>query len=285
MSCLSDLPRVKRPLVMGILNVTPDSFFDGGRYDSLDRAVERALSMVDEGADIIDIGGESTRPGAEPIGSHEELSRVIPVIEKLRSASDVAISVDTSTADVMDEAVRAGANLINDVRALQREGALESAARSGLPVCLMHMKGDPSNMQLNPQYDDLVLEVKQFFRARIDACRRAGIERERLILDPGFGFGKTPLHNLQLINRLGEFTELGLPLLVGLSRKSTIGKILDVPGDDRLFGSLAGAVIAVTNGASIIRAHDVKPTREALQVTWAMMNEQLAETIQRQEDE
>lgn len=279
MSCLSDLPRIERPLVMGIVNVTPDSFFDGGRYDSADKAVERALTMVDEGADIVDIGGESTRPGAEPIGSDEELSRVIPVIETLRRASDVAISVDTSTAQVMEQAVQAGANLINDVRALQRQGALDAAAGSGLPVCLMHMKGDPSTMQENPRYDDLIAEIIQFFQGRIEACGQAGIDRDRLILDPGFGFGKTPDHNLQLLNRLERFRELELPLLVGLSRKSTIGKILDARGDERLFGSVAGAVIAVKNGASIIRTHDVKPTREALKVTWAIMNEKLAETI------
>ncbi|MEX2489186.1 MAG: dihydropteroate synthase [Pseudomonadales bacterium] len=277
MSFLSDLPRIKRPVVMGILNVTPDSFFDGGRYDSVDDAVARAWRMVDEGADIIDIGGESTRPGAEPIGPDEELARVMPVIESLRGAGNVLISIDTSTPEVMRQAANAGANLINDVRALQRKGAMEAAADTGLPVCLMHMQGDPSTMQQDPYYSDLLGEIREFFEERIDACRQAGIDRNRLILDPGFGFGKTPAHNLQLLNRFARFKELGLPLLVGLSRKSTIGKILEGISDDRLMGSVAGAVIAVTNGASIVRTHDIKATCEALQVTWAVMNEQLTE--------
>jgi len=262
---------------MGILNVTPDSFFDGGRYHGADSAVARALSMVEEGADIIDIGGESTRPGAAPISADQELARVLPVVESLRNQSRVTISIDTSTAGVMRQAAGAGVNLINDVRALQREGALEAAAATGLPVCLMHMKGNPSNMQQDPRYDDLIGEITHFFQARIEACQRAGIDRESLILDPGFGFGKTPVHNLQLLNRLVEFKELGLPLLVGLSRKSTIGKILEGITEDRLMGSVAGAVIAVKNGASIIRTHDVKATCEALQVTWAVINEQLVE--------
>ena len=231
------------PAVMGILNVTPDSFSDGGRYLQHDRAIEHARQMIVEGADIIDIGGESTRPGAEPVSLGEELDRTIPVIEALRRESDIPISIDTSSGGVMLEAAAAGANLINDVRALHREGALEAAASTGLPVCLMHMQGEPGNMQDDPRYDDLVGEVLIFFQERMEQCERAGISTERLLLDPGFGFGKTPAQNLELIHRLPEFAAVGRPVLVGLSRKSTIGMI--VTGEDRLYGSVAGAVVAV----------------------------------------
>ncbi len=256
------------PAVMGILNVTPDSFSDGGRYLQHDRAIEHARQMIVEGADIIDIGGESTRPGAEPVSLGEELDRTIPVIEALRRESDIPISIDTSSGGVMLEAAAAGANLINDVRALHREGALEAAASTGLPVCLMHMQGEPGNMQDDPRYDDLVGEVLIFFQERMEQCERAGISTERLLLDPGFGFGKTPAQNLELIHRLPEFAAVGRPVLVGLSRKSTIGMI--VTGEDRLYGSVAGAVVAVQQGAAIVRVHDVRPTVDALRVLRAI---------------
>lgn len=276
MNRISDLLALERPLVMGILNVTPDSFHDGGNYSNTDAALDHAWTMIEDGTDIIDIGGESTRPGADPVPVEEELSRILPVIEGIRERHGTAISVDTSNAETISAAAGAGADLINDVRALRREGAVTAAARTGLPVCLMHMKGDPKTMQLDPRYDDLIGEINAFFRERIEACVRAGIEREKLILDPGFGFGKTPEHNLRLINRLDAFREAGLPLLVGLSRKSTIGRILEGVSEDRWAGSVAGAVIAAMKGASILRVHDVKPTVEALRVTTAFMNEALA---------
>lgn len=256
------------PAVMGILNVTPDSFSDGGRYTGLDRALAHARRMIDEGADIIDIGGESTRPGAEPVAPEEELRRTIPVIEALRRETDIPVSIDTSTPEVMYAAATAGANLINDVRALRRDGALQAAADTGLPVCLMHMQGEPKTMQDDPRYDDVVGDICRFFLDRMEQCERLGISPERVILDPGFGFGKTPEQNLELIRRLGEFVALGRPVLVGLSRKSTIGSI--VGRDERLFGSVAGALIAVQRGASIVRVHDVAPTVDALRVSRAI---------------
>lgn len=260
---------------MGILNVTPDSFSDGGQYFSLSHAVERALAMVDDGADIIDIGGESTRPGAAPVPPEEELRRVVPVIEAIRKVSSIPVSVDTSTAQVMHAAAEAGASMINDVRALSRPGALAAAAATGLPVCLMHMQGEPATMQQDPRYDDLPGEICAFFEARMSACEQAGIGRDRIWLDPGFGFGKTALHNLQLINRLEAFVALGRPVLVGLSRKSTIARVLGDPDRDRLVASVAGAVMAVARGASVVRVHDVGPTVEALRMASAIMQERL----------
>ncbi|MFO7602389.1 MAG: dihydropteroate synthase [Gammaproteobacteria bacterium] len=250
---------------MGILNVTPDSFSDGGCFQQRDIALQHALQMLREGADIIDIGGESTRPHAEPVAVQAELDRVIPVIEALRQESDVLISIDTSKAQVMREAVHAGANIINDVAALRGEGALTAAAGLEVPICLMHMQGEPRTMQRAPQYADVVAEVKTFLQARIDACVQAGISKERLWLDPGFGFGKTTQHNVRLLQHLAEFKALGLPLLVGLSRKSMIADLLDgAPVATRLPASLALALLAAQAGAHIIRVHDVKATADVL---------------------
>ena len=259
------LPRLlasDRPLAMGILNVTPDSFSDGGSFVKLEHAVRHAMEMVDAGADIIDIGGESTRPGAEAVSVQEECDRVLPVIEAIRHKTPVALSCDTSKPEVMQAAVTAGIDLINDVRALRAQGAVDIASSSGLPVCLMHMQGEPRDMQDRPVYEDLIEDVRSFFTRRIEACVAAGIERKRIILDVGFGFGKTPVHNLMLVNRLQGFLDFGLPLLVGLSRKSTIGQITD----DRLSGSVAGALVAIERGARIIRCHDVAETVSAIRV-------------------
>ncbi|MDA0977915.1 MAG: dihydropteroate synthase [Proteobacteria bacterium] len=271
MTRLVELLRTDRPLVMGILNVTPDSFSDAGQFLRPEIAVNRALEMVRQGADIIDIGGESTRPGAQSVNSALELERVLPVIQALRKESDVAISLDTSKAAVMSSALPHDIDLINDVKALQAPGALEVAVDSGLPVCLMHMKGEPRTMQQNPHYADLFAELMDFFRERLDACQRAGLTRDRIILDVGFGFGKTPAHNLQLINRLEQFLVLQCPLLVGLSRKSTIGKITE----DRLTGSVAGALAAIVHGARIVRVHDVAETVAAVRVWRSIQEERL----------
>jgi dihydropteroate synthase len=260
---------------MGILNVTPDSFSDGGEFQTRDLAVARAREMIAEGVDIIDIGGESTRPGADAVALDTEIERVIPVIKALRQESDIPISIDTRKPAVMAAAAHAGADLINDVRALQEKDALSVARDSGLAVCLMHMRGDPANMQLAPDYADVVAEVSAFLYERLAACEAAGIARERLCVDPGFGFGKTPNHNLRLVNRLDEIGKLGVPVLVGLSRKSTIARIVAGGRDDLLHGSLAGAVVAVLKGADIVRVHDVGPTVAALKVTKAVLDEQV----------
>jgi dihydropteroate synthase len=271
LDCVGKSLDLSCPRVMGILNVTPDSFSDGGDFISPAAALERARGMVQEGADIIDVGGESTRPGSQAVSEEAELERVIPVIEAIASELAVPISIDTSKALVMREAVAAGAGLINDVMALQEPGALQAAAETGAPVCLMHMQGKPRTMQQNPQYEDVVEEVMMFFRQRLEACVANGIAREQLLLDPGFGFGKLLPHNLQLLADLGRFKELGRPLLVGISRKSMIGAILgDAPVDERLYGSLAAAVVAAERGAAILRVHDVKPTVEALKVRQAV---------------
>lgn len=260
------------PVVMGVLNVTPDSFSDGGRFFRPDSALAHARAMLDEGATLIDVGGESTRPGAEPVSEQQELDRVVPVVEALARDTDALISVDTSTAAVMREATAAGAHLINDVRALQRPGALEAAAASGLPVCLMHMQGEPGTMQQAPRYDHVVKDVCQFLLDRVAAAEAAGIARERLLLDPGFGFGKTDDHNLDLLKGLPELVGLGLPVLVGLSRKSMIGRLLGREVDERLAGSVALALMAVERGARIVRAHDVAQTVDALRL-WQALNE------------
>lgn len=264
-----------RPVVMGILNATPDSFSDGGSYYtgsllSLDLVLRRAEQMLVEGAQIIDVGGESTRPGAVKVSEQEELDRVIPVVDALVGKLGALVSVDTSTASVITESAKKGAGLINDVRALQREGALVAAAATGLPVCLMHMQGQPESMQQNPHYDDVIAEVSDFFRARIAACRSQNIPSERIILDPGFGFGKTLAHNLALLKRLPEFSRLGYPLLVGMSRKSMIAQIINRLVDERLPGSLALAMLAAERGASIIRVHDVAATVDVLKVLEAV---------------
>lgn len=260
--------------VMGILNVTPDSFSDGGRFTSLNSALRQARQMTLDGAAIIDIGGESTRPGADPVSEQQELDRVIPVIEAIRRELDVLISIDTSTAAVIREATLAGAHLVNDVRALQREGALQAAADSGLPVCLMHMQGDPQTMQDNPEYCDVIQDVKQFLEQRVEVCEKAGISRERILLDPGFGFGKTTEHNYQLLNRMEQLHDLELPLLIGLSRKRMIGAATGCEiAEQRVCGSVAGAVISAIKGAKILRVHDVKETFEALAVANATLSE------------
>ncbi len=255
---------------MGVLNVTPDSFSDGGRFTDPDRAVEHALRMVEEGASIVDVGGESTRPGASPVSVAEELERVLPVIERLAGRAAAVISVDTSRPEVMRSASAAGAGMINDVRALERPGALAAAAATSCAVCLMHMQGEPATMQRGPAYGDVVSEVKAFLRARAQACRAAGIADERIAIDPGFGFGKTLAHNLELLRGLPDLTESGIPVTVGLSRKSAVASLTGRSSGDRLAGSLALATIAVLQGASIVRAHDVAATLDAIKVAQAV---------------
>jgi dihydropteroate synthase len=262
-----------KPQVMGILNLTPDSFSDGGLYERKEAALAHARQMAAAGAAIIDLGGESTRPGAEPVSEQQELERVIPVLETLSRELDVALSIDTSKPGVMREAVAAGAGLINDVAALRAPGALQTAAELQLPVCLMHMRGEPRTMQQSPAYGDVVQDVMTFLRERILACQAAGIPRSRLLIDPGFGFGKTLAHNLQLLKRLDELRALAVPVLVGLSRKSMIGALLgDAPVDERLHGSVAAAVLAVLKGAVIVRTHDVRATVDAFRVVTAVTN-------------
>lgn len=268
--CLS----LDRPHVMGILNVTPDSFSDGGNFTQLECAMTHAHQMVADGATLIDIGGESTRPGAPDVSEQEELDRVIPIVERLVRECNVMISLDTSKAAVMREGCKAGAHLINDVRALQGPGALLAAAEADVPVCLMHMQGQPRTMQVEPHYDDLLEEVKAFFDERIAVCEAAGIGREKLLLDPGYGFGKTLAHNYQLLAEQRGLLEYGLPLLVGMSRKSMIGNLLARPVDERLAGSLACALIGMQQGARIIRVHDVRETMDALRVGWQAMTGQ-----------
>ncbi len=255
---------------MGILNVTPDSFSDGGRYDSVTSAVDQALRMVDEGASIIDVGGESTRPGAAAVSAREEIDRVVPAIEGIRKATECAISIDTSKAEVMRAAVHAGAGMINDVRALSEPDALETAAELGVPICLMHMQGQPRTMQESPSYDDVVTDIRSFLEERIEAALAVGIPRDRIVADPGFGFGKTVEHNLELLVRLGEFRELNVAVLAGLSRKSTLGALTGRDVDDRMPASVAAAAIAVLNGADILRVHDVGETVDAVKVAVAV---------------
>ncbi len=265
---------VERPLLMGILNVTPDSFSDGGRFDHLDQALDQAQRMLVEGAAIIDVGGESTRPGAADVDVDVEIGRVVPVIEAICRASDRLVSIDTSKPEVMAAAVGAGAGMINDVRALREPGALEMAARLEVPVCLMHMQGQPRTMQEAPEYEDVVGDVIEFLAERIAACEEAGIPRSRLVVDPGFGFGKTVEHNVSLLARLGELGALGLPVLAGISRKSTLGVLTGRPVDERLAASIAAATLACLNGADILRVHDVAETRDALRVAVAVRDRQ-----------
>ena len=256
--------------MMGILNVTPDSFSDGGVFLSRENAIARARRMAEEGADIIDVGGESTRPGAQPVSVQEEMDRVIPVIEALHGKISLPISIDTSKPEVMRAAVAAGAGFINDVRALRDAGALEAAASLHVPVCLMHMQGEPRGMQENPRYRDVVAEIGDFLRARLQAAQAAGIPAQRLMIDPGFGFGKTLEHNLELLRGLKKLQSLGAPILVGLSRKSLIGKALGLPVEGRLQASVALALMAVQNSARLVRVHDVGPTVEALRMWQAV---------------
>lgn len=259
------------PAVMGILNVTPDSFSDGGHFDNLHIALRQAATMAEEGAALIDVGGESTRPGARAVSVQEELDRVIPIVEAIKSVTDVPVSIDTSKADVMREAVAAGASMINDVCALQGEGALETAVRLGVPVCLMHMRGAPRTMQDKPEYDDVVAEVAAFLKTRIAACVAAGMAEDLLCVDPGFGFGKTHRHNIELLANLRQLEVGGRPLLVGVSRKSTLGELTRRSVHERMPASVAAAAVAVMNGAKIVRVHDVAATVDALKVVSAVM--------------
>ncbi|MBJ7222589.1 MULTISPECIES: dihydropteroate synthase [unclassified Brenneria] len=260
------------PNVMGILNVTPDSFSDGGKHNKLDKALFHAQAMIAAGATLIDIGGESTRPGADEVSTEEELERVIPVVEALSLRFDTWISVDTSKPEVIAASAQAGAHLINDVRSLQEPGALEAAAAAGLPVCLMHMQGLPKTMQHSPHYDDLMVEIGDFLQRQIDRCVNGNIPKNNLLLDPGFGFGKNLAHNYELLARLSELHRFGLPLLVGMSRKTMIGQLLNLPPAQRVQGSVACAVIAAMQGAHIIRVHDVKETVDAMRIVEATLS-------------
>jgi dihydropteroate synthase len=256
--------------VMGVLNVTPDSFSDGGQFSSVASALEQALRMIKQGADIIDVGGESTRPGATVVTIAEELDRVIPVIEKIKQNSDVVISVDTSKPEVMQHAVAAGATFVNDVNALQADSAVDTVKKLNVPICLMHMQGSPDSMQDSPHYNNVVNSIKLFLQQRIDCCLQAGIDKKNIIIDPGFGFGKTVNHNLMLLKHLDEFKTLGLPILAGLSRKSMLASITNRNVEDRLAGSLTLATLAVLNGASIVRVHDVAQTVDVVKVIRAI---------------
>lgn len=268
--CGSRVLDLSRPHVMGILNVTPDSFSDGGRFVDITAALRHAEAMVAAGATLVDVGGESTRPGARPISPLEELERVAPIVEAIARELDVIISVDTSTPSVMREAARLGAGLINDVRSLSRDGALDAASAAGLPVCLMHMRGEPGDMQNHPQYENVTREVVSFLRDRLDACAVAGIPPDRVLLDPGYGFAKTLAHNLSLFKHMEQLHELGRPLLVGVSRKSMIGQALGREVADRLSGSLGLAALAVAQGASILRVHDVAETIDVVRMIAAV---------------
>jgi dihydropteroate synthase len=252
-----------KPLIMGVVNITPDSFSDGGRYFDASAAVVHARQLAKDGADIIDLGGESTRPGAAPVSEEEELRRVLPVLEKI---SDLCVSLDTRRPAVMKAALAAGASMINDVDALSAPGAREAVAPTDCAVCLMHKKGEPATMQRDPHYDDVVDEVKSFLKQRIEAAKAAGIAARRIVVDPGFGFGKTAQHNLELLRKLSELKKLGVPVLAGLSRKSTLGKLTGRPVEERLAGSLAMALLALQGGATILRVHDVKETRDVIAV-------------------
>lgn len=270
LNCPNSILDLSTPQVMGILNVTPDSFSDGGQYTHFENALAQVQQMIDAGATIIDIGGESTRPGAAEVSVEDELARVIPVLKAIKQRFKVLVSIDTSKASVMSAAIENGADIINDVRGLQNEGCLEVMAKSKVPICLMHMQGLPRTMQNEPHYNEVVNDIVLFFKQRIQACVDAGIERERLILDPGFGFGKTLAQNYQLLANFSAFSSLQLPLLAGVSRKSMIGNLLQRDVDKRLAGSLSAAIIAAQRGASIIRVHDVEETVDALKILTAV---------------
>ncbi|HZN25696.1 MAG TPA: dihydropteroate synthase [Burkholderiales bacterium] len=269
LQCGSYRLSLDRPLIMGVVNVTPDSFSDGGLYTDLQTAVAHARALIDEGADILDIGGESTRPGAEPVSLEEERRRVMPVLEALAQCGR-PISVDTRKPELMQEAIATGASLVNDIDALENPAALSAVARASVAVCLMHKQGDPRTMQQNPQYADVVAEVRDYLKSRIEAAFRAGIERDRIIIDPGFGFGKTQEHNIALLRQLPELTGLGVPVLAGLSRKALLGRITGREPRDRVYASIAAALFAAERGARILRVHDVTETRDALSVWWAL---------------
>ena len=271
---------LSRTQVMGILNVTPDSFSDGGHlYESealsFDRALRHAELMVTAGATLIDIGGESTRPGAAEVSEQQEMDRVLPVLERINNALDVVVSIDTSSPALIRESAKLGAGLINDVRSLGQEGALQAAVESGLPVCLMHMQGSPATMQRQPSYSDVVVEVKDFLAQQLQRAFAAGIPKEKLMIDPGFGFGKTLEHNLQLLNRMDQLVDLGVPILSGTSRKTMVGQVLDREPQDRLIGSLSTVAIAIERGARIIRVHDVAETVDMVRMTEAILNERV----------
>lgn len=261
---------LSRPLVMGILNVTPDSFSDGGQYIEVEQALRQVETMLQQGADIIDIGGESTRPGAPEVSTKEELRRVIPVITAIKSRFNCLISLDTNKAEVMQAGIDAGVDLINDVCGLEGEGVLAVIANTSVPVCIMHMQGSPRSMQTNPTYHNVVEEISQYFEKRIAKCEQLGISRDRIILDPGFGFGKTLSHNYQLLAGLEQFKQLECSLLIGLSRKSMIGQLLDEPVEQRLTGSISALTLALNNGADIVRVHDVKESKQAVRIFNAM---------------
>ncbi len=258
------------PQIMGILNVTPDSFSDGGRHNTLEHAMRAAEKMLSHGALIIDVGGESTRPGAPKVDLETELQRVIPVIEALKKEFNCVVSIDTSKPEVMQAGLDKGVDIINDVFALGKPGAMEVLAQYDVPVCLMHMQGTPETMQLNPTYEDVVADIKQFFQFKIDQCEAAGIKKERLWLDPGFGFGKTLANNYQILAKLADFKSFELPVLAGISRKSMIGNLLNLATDDRMLGSVVAATLALNNGAKVLRVHDVAETNQALTIFNAM---------------
>ena len=265
----------KKPVIMGVLNVTPDSFSDGGSFynsahSKLAVAYDHAQSMINDGAEIIDIGGESTRPGAKPVSIQEELDRVIPIIEKLSKNSDCIISLDSSSPEVMLAAAQAGVGLLNDVRSFRREGALDVVLKTGLPIVLMHMQGEPQTMQKKPTYDNVVEEVRSFLLGRINECESVGVEKNKIIIDPGFGFGKTLSNNFDLMNNLDSFCVDDIPLLVGTSRKSMIGAVLNKDSNERLFGGLALTALAIQKGANIIRTHDVSPTKDVIDMVYAL---------------
>jgi len=262
---------LNRTLVMGILNVTPDSVYAGTRKPSAEEAVEHGKKLAEDGADILDVGGESTRPGSDPVSVEEELSRVIPVIEELSAEVSAPISVDSYKVDVVEKALKSGASMINDVYGLRTPGMAELVARADVPVIIMHMKGTPKNMQENPTYGDVVGEIKEFFTERIEVAQAAGVKKEKIILDPGIGFGKTLEHNLEIIRRLAEFRDMGYPILVGPSRKSFIGAILDLPPEQRLYGTLSATAVAIANGADIVRVHDVAEVVQAGRVADAII--------------
>jgi dihydropteroate synthase len=256
--------------VMGILNVTPDSFSDGGQFTCVDSALKKVDQMVENGVDIIDIGGESTRPGAAEVSVKDEIVRVIPLLKAIKLRFDINVSIDTSKAEVMSEAIVHGADMINDVRALQNKGCFKVVAQSDIAICLMHMQGMPRTMQHNPQYSNVITDILEFFRQRIDFCERNGIDKKRLVLDPGFGFGKTLAHNYEVLAQLALFKSLGLPVLAGISRKSMIGNLLNREVDERLAGSLTAAIVAIQQGANIIRVHDVQESVDAINILKAV---------------
>ena len=263
----SDLNKVQ---VMGILNVTPDSFSDGGKFNSFNNALKQVESMITDGVDIIDIGGESTRPGAIDVNVQDEMSRVIPLLKAIKSRFDISVSIDTSKAEVMSEAITYGADIINDVRALQNQGCIDVVAQSEVAVCLMHMQGMPRSMQENPQYNHIINDILNFFKERIHCCEQKGIKKNRLVLDPGFGFGKTLAHNYEVLAQFSQFRTLGLPVLAGISRKSMIGNLLNREVDQRLAGSLTAGIVAIQQGAEIIRVHDVQETVDAVKTLKAV---------------